>query len=464
MRSDNIWMMNVTKDPLEKRFEVQFLDQYDLLGFGDVDGDNPTHRVKGNKLYTKEVYVHKVCMQIGMIISVKEAGSLDPPVNRRVRKTRQPESPDALPAPVPIRRPVSLPRTIPALQYETSEFYSLATHTESDSHSDPTPRSSTSVKATLGTLDYAGTALSPRGNVSSKSRPSRRYVGKSFKRPVEPPGTSQWEVAFNVQFEEETENLTNIAAAALNDYSDSDKDSNDSLSIDLLFSDDGSVTRNVDGNKIIRTRQLMRPRTYRTMTFQNDEDDTDIIPPRSKKPVRVIPRRHTSISSCGSSASTTSTLASVKSTRPAQGTSPMLQQSVRSDIVLQHLEELESRRGSVAASGAGAGAGAGMEIVPGIGSGVGLGVGLGVGEEKTREESEGRPWRGLTPWDISLGRKPSVQRNKPPSEMPVDISRVGSSPTRGRYNLTGTSGIPQPATNNDSGNESSRSKSPSKSG
>ena len=66
------WMMNATSDLLEKRFEVQFLDQYDLLGLGgDNELDSLGHAVLGDKLVTKEVYVHEAKLHTGMIIKVK---------------------------------------------------------------------------------------------------------------------------------------------------------------------------------------------------------------------------------------------------------------------------------------------------------------------------------------------------------------------------------------------------------
>ena len=71
------WTMNSTSDLLEARFEVQFLDHYDLLGEsgpaeGDADGA-VGHAVRGDKLVTKETYVHEAGQQMGMIIRVKPA-------------------------------------------------------------------------------------------------------------------------------------------------------------------------------------------------------------------------------------------------------------------------------------------------------------------------------------------------------------------------------------------------------
>lgn len=75
------WTMNSTSDVLEARFEVQFLDHYDLLGEGGPDEDDADetvgHKVKGSKLVTKETYVHEPGQQMGMIIRVKPAYEVD---------------------------------------------------------------------------------------------------------------------------------------------------------------------------------------------------------------------------------------------------------------------------------------------------------------------------------------------------------------------------------------------------
>ena len=75
------WVMNAKSDCLEKRFEVQFLDHYDLLGqSGPAEEDHDTavgHSITGDKLVTKESYVHQVGLQMGMIISVKPATTDD---------------------------------------------------------------------------------------------------------------------------------------------------------------------------------------------------------------------------------------------------------------------------------------------------------------------------------------------------------------------------------------------------
>ena len=68
------WIMNDTNGVLERRFEVQFYDQYDLLGQSGVDEDDLKckHGVIGDKVVTKEVYVHQPKLLVGMIITVKE--------------------------------------------------------------------------------------------------------------------------------------------------------------------------------------------------------------------------------------------------------------------------------------------------------------------------------------------------------------------------------------------------------
>ena len=72
--TSNDWIMNTTTDVLERRFEVQFYDQYDLLGQSGVDEDELKwkHGVAGDKAVVKEVYVHKAKLLVGMIIAVKD--------------------------------------------------------------------------------------------------------------------------------------------------------------------------------------------------------------------------------------------------------------------------------------------------------------------------------------------------------------------------------------------------------
>jgi hypothetical protein len=73
------WSMNDTAELLEKRMEVQFFDQYDLLGNNskgrdDNDGRpcrSVDHALTGNQLVTKEVYVQEARLQMGMILRVK---------------------------------------------------------------------------------------------------------------------------------------------------------------------------------------------------------------------------------------------------------------------------------------------------------------------------------------------------------------------------------------------------------
>lgn len=73
------WMMNSSPLLFEKRFEVQFYDQFDLLGESGLDGNEilATDKIIGDKIVTKEVYIHKATLQVGMIIRVKRLKELD---------------------------------------------------------------------------------------------------------------------------------------------------------------------------------------------------------------------------------------------------------------------------------------------------------------------------------------------------------------------------------------------------
>ena len=79
------WLMNATSDALEKRFEVQFFDHFDLLGqSGPPQGDEDAsvqHGVSRGKLFTKELYLHDAGLQMGMIIKVKPA---TPPLSKEM--------------------------------------------------------------------------------------------------------------------------------------------------------------------------------------------------------------------------------------------------------------------------------------------------------------------------------------------------------------------------------------------
>lgn len=73
------WTMNDTSELLEKRFEVQFFDQYDLLGnnskLRDDNDGTPCravdHTLSGNQLVTTEIYIQEARLQLGMILKVK---------------------------------------------------------------------------------------------------------------------------------------------------------------------------------------------------------------------------------------------------------------------------------------------------------------------------------------------------------------------------------------------------------
>lgn len=88
------WCMNDTSEILEKRFEVQFYDQYDLLGNNsrakdDNDGcdlRSANHEVTGDKLVTKETYVQEAHLQVGMIIRVRPAPGSEVDSNKLYKK------------------------------------------------------------------------------------------------------------------------------------------------------------------------------------------------------------------------------------------------------------------------------------------------------------------------------------------------------------------------------------------
>ena len=82
----NDWVMNTTTDVLERRFEVQFYDKYDLLGKSGVNEDKLKCKndVKGEKTVVKEDFEHQAKLLVGMIITVKE---LDAKASRKKRET-----------------------------------------------------------------------------------------------------------------------------------------------------------------------------------------------------------------------------------------------------------------------------------------------------------------------------------------------------------------------------------------
>ena len=85
-RYTNEWIMNTTNDVFERRFEVQFYDQFDLLGQSGVDEVEVRSKqaIVGEKRVTKEVYVHKARLQIGMIIAVKPLRSKNSKENSKI--------------------------------------------------------------------------------------------------------------------------------------------------------------------------------------------------------------------------------------------------------------------------------------------------------------------------------------------------------------------------------------------
>ena len=75
------WTMNITNEVLERRFEVQFYDQFDLLGQSGVDEVHVRSKqaVMGDMVVKKEVYIHRSKLLVGMIICVK-------PLRKKVSK------------------------------------------------------------------------------------------------------------------------------------------------------------------------------------------------------------------------------------------------------------------------------------------------------------------------------------------------------------------------------------------
>ena len=70
------WLMNDSLCILERRVEVMFLDQYDLLG-GSKEDTEETTEVVGNKAVTRGTYLHDASLRVGMIIRVKPARDYD---------------------------------------------------------------------------------------------------------------------------------------------------------------------------------------------------------------------------------------------------------------------------------------------------------------------------------------------------------------------------------------------------
>ena len=72
----NDWTMNTSSEPMQKRQEVLFYDVYDLLGesgMGEEAEFSADHSLEGDKVVTKENYVHNAHLQTGMIIRVRPA-------------------------------------------------------------------------------------------------------------------------------------------------------------------------------------------------------------------------------------------------------------------------------------------------------------------------------------------------------------------------------------------------------
>ena len=72
----NDWTMNTSSELLQKRQEVLFYDVYDLLGesgMGEEAEFSADHTLEGDKVVTKENYVHNAHLQTGMIIRARPA-------------------------------------------------------------------------------------------------------------------------------------------------------------------------------------------------------------------------------------------------------------------------------------------------------------------------------------------------------------------------------------------------------
>lgn len=72
----NDWTMNTSFELLQKRQEVLFYDVYDLLGesgMGEEAEFSADHTLEGDKVVTKENYVHNAHLQTGMIIRARPA-------------------------------------------------------------------------------------------------------------------------------------------------------------------------------------------------------------------------------------------------------------------------------------------------------------------------------------------------------------------------------------------------------
>ena len=75
------WLMNVTSNILEIRFEVEFFDTYDLLGQNKRDEadiiSSKDDEIVGNKVIKQSIYAHDAALCMGMIIRVKPSRDHD---------------------------------------------------------------------------------------------------------------------------------------------------------------------------------------------------------------------------------------------------------------------------------------------------------------------------------------------------------------------------------------------------
>ena len=280
------WMMNATSDLLQKRFEVQFLDQYDLLGQSGLDdshdGSSIGHAVLGDKLVTKEVYLHEARLQIGMIIKVKpykdpkpdlSSDSFDLSMSSDISVANSdldssaelPHKLKLLPgfhftSPQKLGRVGASPRAPPSDGYESSDAYM-----------------SSKSNGSLGTLSHAGYGFSDNDS-TSYVRNYNDGISDDDSEFLSPPKGQQSGFKFGLKHEEYREE------------SDGDE-SSDSTSIDFPLdtfsvSDGGSEVRrssqrsNIDSNHKRRSLVRLNAKGFVSKTGSNDADDEIAQSPR----------------------------------------------------------------------------------------------------------------------------------------------------------------------------------------
>lgn len=95
------WTMNNKPAPLEKRVEVHFLDQYDLLGHSGAPDTSEggagmsvlssvSTKIAGDKCVTQRMYMHEASLQVGMIIRVIPSPDYTPQLVRAATYAERP--------------------------------------------------------------------------------------------------------------------------------------------------------------------------------------------------------------------------------------------------------------------------------------------------------------------------------------------------------------------------------------